>query len=120
MKSNDLDHAFIHYIATALWCSMDREKYLDNEYSIDDLSDDTQRELKLGLESFVDKYFDLVAPTDINTSIETFVHNFWLTRNGHGAGFWDGDYKNGDELTTACEKLGQVELYVGDDGKIYK
>ena len=19
-------------------------------------------------------------------------HDFWLTRNGHGAGFWDGDW----------------------------
>ena len=31
-------------------------------------------------------------------------HDYWLTRNGHGAGFWDRDLgKVGDELTKACE-----------------
>src|SRR5262245_12754239 len=32
-------------------------------------------------------------------------HDFWLTRNGHGAGFWDGDYPDdvGDALTKASK-----------------
>jgi len=47
-------------------------------------------------------------------------HDFWLTRNGHGAGFWDGDWpETGDALTEACRAYGEVELYVGDDCKIY-
>lgn len=37
-------------------------------------------------------------------------HDFWLTKNGHGAGFWDrpeiwGD--RADELTRACELMGE-------------
>jgi hypothetical protein len=47
-------------------------------------------------------------------------HDFWLTRNGHGAGFWDrglGDV--GDRLTDAAHVYGSVDLYVGDDGLIY-
>ena len=47
-------------------------------------------------------------------------HDFWLTRCGHGAGFWDGDWpETGDTLTEACKAYGEVYLYVGDDGRIY-
>ena len=48
-------------------------------------------------------------------------HDFWLTRNGHGAGFWDGDYPQelGDALTTASKGFGECDMYIGDDGKIY-
>lgn len=50
-------------------------------------------------------------------------HDFWLTRNGHGAGFWDGDWpERGDELTELSlskDKFGEINLYVGDDGKLY-
>jgi hypothetical protein len=49
------------------------------------------------------------------------MHDFWLTRNGHGAGFWDGDYEEelGEKLTAICKKMGSIDLYVGDDNKIY-
>lgn len=48
-------------------------------------------------------------------------HDFWLTRNGHGVGFWDRGYDKevGDALTKASESFGEVDLYVGDDGRIY-
>jgi len=48
-------------------------------------------------------------------------HDFWLTRNGHGAGFWDGDWddETGKRLTTISKKYVEIDLYVGDDGKIY-
>jgi hypothetical protein len=47
-------------------------------------------------------------------------HDFWLTRNRHGAGFWDrglGDL--GDKLTAAAHTYGESNLYVGDDGQVY-
>ena len=48
-------------------------------------------------------------------------HDFWLTRCGHGAGFWDGDWTDeADEaLTSASKAFGEQNLYVGDDGKLY-
>lgn len=48
-------------------------------------------------------------------------HDFWLTRNGHGAGFWDGDWPQpyATELTNAAKAFGETSLYIGDDGKIY-
>jgi hypothetical protein len=48
-------------------------------------------------------------------------HDFLLTRNGHGCGFWDGDWPEeaGERLTAAAEKCGEFNLYVGDDGLLY-
>ena len=46
--------------------------------------------------------------------------DFWLTRNGHGAGFWDrGLGPVGDELARAANRFGDCSLYVGDDGKLH-
>ena len=51
---------------------------------------------------------------------EQIGHDLWLTRNGHGAGFWDrGLGAQGDSLTAICEALGGVDSYVGDDGLLY-
>ena len=49
------------------------------------------------------------------------MHDFWLTRNHHGAGFWDGDYPEivGKVLTEISHAFEPVDLYVGDDGKVY-
>lgn len=47
-------------------------------------------------------------------------HDFWLTRNGHGAGFWDrGLGVLGKRLTDASKAFGTVDLYLGDDEKVY-
>jgi hypothetical protein len=46
--------------------------------------------------------------------------DFWLTRNRHGAGFWDRGLGNlGTRLTDAAQAFGECDLYVGDDGKLY-
>lgn len=47
-------------------------------------------------------------------------HDFWLTRNGHGCGYWDrGAGDAGDALTAASKPYGEVDLYLGDDGMIH-
>ena len=48
------------------------------------------------------------APTD------QAGHDFWLTRNGHGAGFWDratvyGDYR-AEQLSVNAEAFGVVDV----------
>lgn len=57
----------------------------------------------------------------IDAADESSGHDLWLTRNGHGAGFWDRGYPEdvAGRLTSAAEALGQIDLYVGDDGVIY-
>lgn len=47
--------------------------------------------------------------------------DFYLTRNRHGAGFWDRDHPapHGDALTEAAKAYGETYEYLGDDGKVY-
>lgn len=46
-------------------------------------------------------------------------HDFWLTRCGHGAGFWDGDWQSdsvnvADILTEKAQSYGEVDLLPED------
>jgi hypothetical protein len=49
------------------------------------------------------------------------AHDWILTRNRCGSGFWDGDWDKefGQKLTELCHKQGEIELYLGDDQLIY-
>jgi hypothetical protein len=46
----------------------------------------------------------------INGNFSQAGHDFWLTRQGHGAGFWDRPEiygkENGEKLTKQCELIG--------------
>jgi len=46
--------------------------------------------------------------------------DFWLTHNGHGAGFWDGDWEDdaGKILTAASKKFSESYVYV-EDGSVF-
>lgn len=47
-------------------------------------------------------------------------HDLALTRNHHGAGFWDrGLGELGDHLTEMAHPMGEAHLYVGDDGLVH-
>lgn len=64
-------------------------------------------------------------------SYEQAGHDFWLTRNGHGAGFWDrgldsqiedeqGDMWNlGDALTSASKMFGEIHVFQHTDELVY-
>ena len=47
-------------------------------------------------------------------------HDFWLTRNGHGAGFWDGDWPEpyADMLTKGSKSYGEIDVYLSDADEI--
>lgn len=54
-------------------------------------------------------------PTD-GSAAQHFGHDFALTRNGHGAGFWDrglGDL--GDRLTDTAHAYGDAHVWVTED-----
>jgi len=59
--------------------------------------------------------------TDDN-DLEMCAHDFWYTRNGHGAGFWDGDWPEPacSKLTGFSERFGEAHVYKGDDGLLYQ
>lgn len=46
-------------------------------------------------------------------------HDFCLTRNGHGAGFWDrGLGEVGERLSDMCKPYGTINLYLAGDGTV--
>ena len=113
------------YLACALWASTDgREEHedepLDKLHGIGDITPEAllqatadckkfREENAVALEGYPDKQAG---------------HDLFLTRCGHGCGFWSRDQKytseeNEQALTRAAEKLGEVWFYVGDGGKIY-
>ena len=64
------------------------------------------------------------SPIDLDQyDHEQIGHDFWLTRNGHGAGFWDRPEIYGETecntLTEYAKTFGAKDTYVGDDGMIY-
>jgi hypothetical protein len=58
-----------------------------------------------------------------HASDEQAGHDFWLTRNGHGTGFWDRpeSYYGAHQvaLDAAAKAAKSVDVYLGDDGKVY-
>ena len=51
---------------------------------------------------------------------ESFGHDIWLTRNSHGAGFWDrGLGSLGNKLSDTAKHMGSADAYVGDDGLVH-
>ena len=57
--------------------------------------------------------------------ITQIAHDLWLTRNDHGAGFWDRNddvYPEPirDLLTDLARRAGERSLYIGDDGLVHQ
>lgn len=111
-----LDRFLQQYIDTALWSSRDDDgKPLDDNYSSRDIDAESLAKMREECSRFIDQTYDLISD-----DIAQAGHDFWLTRNHHGAGFWDGDWgDDGDKLTTIAHSFGESDLCVGDDGILY-
>lgn len=89
---------------------------MDANYGPDDLAPEALASMREDCEAFAESEADDLA----DLSAAQAGHDFWLTRNRHGAGFWDrGLGDRGDRLTKAAHVYGESDLYVGDDGKVY-
>jgi hypothetical protein len=120
VRAPRLDSFTSAYFETALWSSTDESddqggEPLDKNYSINDIAPETRAKMIADCADFQDQYADLLSAAE-NIDSERAGHNFWLSRNGHGAGFFDDDL---DELQEAAKSYGSFDLYVGDDGQIH-
>lgn len=133
-RGNDLDAFCEGYMVCALWSSSDAEENpLDDKYSVEDIELTTRQEMRRECARFytenaetLERFSELTG-RDMGSN----GHDLWLTRNGHGAGYWDrylevsdpADRKKaenvGDLLTVAAKQLGE-DYITAEDGRIIK
>ena len=119
----DLDVFTTAYLDCALWSSLDDDDQpMDDTYGIEDLSQEALTQAIEDCEAFqLDHNMLLDRSKSYGADDEQNGHDFWLTRNHHGAGFWDRGYPEdvSDGLTDAAHAYGSADLYVGDDGLVH-
>lgn len=61
-------------------------------------------------ESLIDclAFYSRIACYLSDEEVSQAGHDFWLSRNGHGAGFFDRDYAMADKFQTWAEAYGEV------------
>lgn len=120
------------YIEAALWSTNDESTEqggdpLDQNYSPEDIAPEAMEKIRADCKKFYTENYDDIQlleqdPRSRQSSVEELAgFEFWLTRNGHGTGFWDADMDEEarDRLTAAAERFGEFDLIVGDDGLIH-
>lgn len=135
VEESDIEDFITGYITCALWSTVDEDVYkdgegpddaLDQRFSRDDLHSDTKEAIDKDCREFIkDNRLALIEACtegDDDYGWERAGHDYWLTRNGHGAGYWDRDELKrndlGDRLSDACRHK-ECYIYVGDDGKLH-
>ncbi len=137
-----LDDFTGQYLATALWAEtvrlpMAEDDLVDGCMDVNEghvlhgIQEGTPLDFLFNLDDFTDNAigaaiadctrFQEENTNDLrNEDYETAGHDFWLTRNGHGAGFWDGDYDEdkGKRLTDACKDFGECNIWVNENGTV--
>lgn len=117
------------YLVTALWSSTDDAgNPLDADFSVADFSPDALARAVADSEAFQAANADTIAAA-ISEGVTCGPdfgpegragHDFWLSRNGHGAGFFDGDWPEpyGDKLQDAARAFGELNPYVDENGQV--
>ena len=104
-------------IECALWIGMRMTDCEELDLRGEDVPADVEDGIRADVVDFVlGNTSDCVAYA-ASFSAADIGHDFMLTRNGHGAGFWDrglGDL--GDRLTAAAKAYGEQMVVVGSDG----
>ena len=112
----NIENIYQAYYDCAIWSSVHEELPLEDvEFS---LAPDFHESFKQDVIGFCDTNrvsLEASGLTDLQIG-----HDFWLTRNHHGAGFWDrGIDEIGERLTEAAQIYPKIDLYIGDDGNLY-
>lgn len=98
--------------------------------TVHDLAEETWNQIASECAAFQEAATDLLSraytQSDGTYDDSRAGHDFWLTRNGHGAGFWDRKELErddlGDQLSALCgwrTAFSERSIYRGDDGLVY-
>jgi hypothetical protein len=88
----------LHAYLTAATFFDAEEEHMTKNATIEEYDPQSVEQAKEDIQSFVAMNQNLLEQS--GQTPEQIGHDFWLTRQGHGAGFWDrGLGKIGDQLT---------------------
>lgn len=119
------------YLEAALWTGTDESddsggRPLDERFSVSDFSAETMEIASRECAAFqMPNLADLdqhPRSSDGSPALEYAGHNFWLSRCGHGSGFFDTDNLPEDareRLQDASRSAGERYVYIGDDGELH-
>lgn len=127
-KIEEMLNVFVEsYIETALWASTDeQDQPLDKRFNAGHLSEDDWFHV-------VSQCADFLTRPEVRECMKAYPwdadaykqagHDFFLTRNGHGAGFRDGQWDGwgnhgesfGNALAEAAKATGESNLMVYED-----
>lgn len=89
-------------------------------YSAHDFDPGAAREAEEELHAFVTSCLGERPDCFDDMTPDMVGYDFYLTRNGHGCGFWDhGLGEVGKWLTGIAKPYGEASAYVGDDGILH-
>ena len=118
-QKNDIEEILKAYLECSLWTEEERmaEEIGIGGVSIFNFDQQSKEEARNEIISFLDNVGEVAYKMD-NMLLG---HDIWLTRNNHGAGFFDRGYDKDVEakLTDSALELGESVLYVGADGMLY-
>lgn len=148
LTQEELNEILKGYIECALWTEEER-LHDEVTIDMDDEEDMDEIEKLIFLKnkfdkktftSFISEDIDIDSRIDAYNDIKQFIKDsgnvaikeainenglfklgmdIWLTRNGHGSGFFDHNYENEEILIKSAKKLKEKNLIVGDDNKLY-
>lgn len=109
----NVDAVLESYLETLLW--VDEE--LDGR-AIIDIAPESVQKAKKDVELFISKINENPQAQEEAEAYDdkSLGHNLALSRNGHGAGFFD-EYN--DTLQDIARGMGESDIYIGDDGILY-
>ena len=127
---DQLDEFTRAYLECCLWAETDESderggQPLDDNYTLDDFAPEALERAIADCRRFQEENVaDLALYNHPQYTVaELGGHDLWLTRNGHGCGFWDRDdclpEAAGERLSDAARTCGECYATVGDDGLIY-
>lgn len=116
--SDDLDSIENGYIEAALWTDAESVE----GKNVDDVDFQSHLQANQEIYKFIHENKDAVKEALKVYPAANIGHDLWLTRNGHGAGFWDREELKanglGDKLTEGAKKFREVSPVIADDGKV--
>ncbi len=110
---------YSQFFDTMIWADIDGSDDIENDYDVWDIDKLTLTRLIEDLDYFFEQAEDILEASDYDH--DKACHDFYLTRQGHGAGFWEADHctkEQGEKLTEIAESLGSLCI-IEDNGYLY-